>query len=90
MLVSWHAFRLDRGRDPTARLGAAERSAPAVRLPQLTYLVVIQSVVTALIGSRLRRQRRDRRGMGTPPGLAAPLTAPPQRSARELGAARGA
>ncbi|WP_307795126.1 hypothetical protein [Actinacidiphila acididurans] len=40
---------------------------------QLMYLVVIQSVVTALAGTRLRRQRMERHGSLTVP----PPTPPP-------------
>ncbi|HTJ69898.1 MAG TPA: bifunctional polysaccharide deacetylase/glycosyltransferase family 2 protein [Actinospica sp.] len=77
MLASWYAFRLDGER---ARV---LWSVPLQQLVyrQLMYLVVIQSVVTALVGSRLRWQRMDRRGMGTPPGIATPLPVPPQRPA---------
>ncbi|MGW2644167.1 hypothetical protein ACWC2T_04435 [Streptomyces sp. NPDC001393] len=53
-----YAFRLD-----------GERPGPLWSLPlqqfvhrQLTYLVVIQSVFTAVSGSRLRRQRVERHG----------------------------
>ena len=54
---------------------------------QLMYLVVVQSVVTALVGSRLRWQRMDRRGMGTPPGIGTPPSVPPQRTAGRARAA---
>ena len=57
-LTSLYAFRLDR-----------ESIGPLWSLPlqqfvyrQLMYLVVIQSVVTALAGSRLRWQRMERYG----------------------------
>jgi glycosyltransferase involved in cell wall biosynthesis len=64
-----YAFRLD-----------GERSGPLWTLPlqqfvyrQLMYLVVIQSVATALAGSRLRWQRMERYGTLTvPPGPATP------------------
>jgi hypothetical protein len=59
-----YAFRLD-----------GERPGPLWSLPlqqlvyrQLMYLVVIQSVFTALAGSRLRWQRMERYGsLGVPP-----------------------
>jgi cellulose synthase/poly-beta-1,6-N-acetylglucosamine synthase-like glycosyltransferase len=62
-----YAFRLD-----------GERAGPLWSLPlqqfvyrQLMYLVVIQSVFTALAGSRLRWQRMERYGsLGVPPGPA--------------------
>jgi hypothetical protein len=57
------AFRLD-----------GEKPGPLRSLPlqqfvyrQLMYLVVIQSVFTALAGSRLRWQRTGRYGLGVPP-----------------------
>jgi len=64
LLASWYAFRLDRER------AGVLWSVPLQQFVyrQLMYLVVIQSMVTALIGSRLRWQRMDRRGMGRPPG----------------------
>lgn len=82
MLASWYAFRLD---------GERARVLWSVPLQQfvyrqLMYLVVIQSVVTALVGSRLRWQRMDRRGMGAPPGIGTPPSAPPQRTAKRAGA----
>jgi cellulose synthase/poly-beta-1,6-N-acetylglucosamine synthase-like glycosyltransferase/peptidoglycan/xylan/chitin deacetylase (PgdA/CDA1 family) len=77
MMASWYAFRLD-----------GERARVLWTVPlqqfvyrQLMYFVVIQSMVTALIGSRLRWQRMDRHGMGTPPGTGTPPTVPPQRTA---------
>jgi cellulose synthase/poly-beta-1,6-N-acetylglucosamine synthase-like glycosyltransferase/peptidoglycan/xylan/chitin deacetylase (PgdA/CDA1 family) len=68
-----YAFRLDN-----------ERPGPLWTLPlqqfvyrQLMYLVVVQSVATALAGSRLRWQRMERYGTLTvPPG---PATPPPAR-----------
>ena len=62
LVASWYAFRLD---------GERARVLWSVPLQQfmyrqLMYLVVIQSVVTALVGSRLRWQRIDRRGMDAP------------------------
>ena len=58
LAVAIYAFRLDR-----------ESLRPLWTLPlqqvvyrQLMYLVVIQSVVSALVGSRLRWQRMDRTG----------------------------
>lgn len=76
MLASWYAFRLDRER---ARV---LWSVPLQQFVyrQLMYLVVIQSVVTALVGSRLRWQRMQRRGMNPPPATSAPL--PKQRTVR--------
>jgi cellulose synthase/poly-beta-1,6-N-acetylglucosamine synthase-like glycosyltransferase/peptidoglycan/xylan/chitin deacetylase (PgdA/CDA1 family) len=77
VVASWYAFRLD-----------GERARVLWTVPlqqfvyrQLMYLVVMQSVVTALVGSRLRWQRMDRQGMGTPPGTGTPPTVPPQRTA---------
>lgn len=62
VLASWYAFGLD-----------GERRGVLWTLPlqqfvyrQLMYLVVIQSVVTALVGTRLRWQRMERNGMPTP------------------------
>jgi hypothetical protein len=84
MIASWYAFRLD---------GERARVLWSVPLQQfvyrqLMYLVVIQSVVTALVGSRLRWQRMERRGMGAPPSSGPrPPSVPPQRSARRTGAA---
>lgn len=80
MLASWCAFRLD---------GERARVLWSVPLQQfvyrqLMYLVVIQSTVTALVGSRLRWRRVDRRGMGTPPGMPT-LPPPPRRSAPRTG-----
>jgi cellulose synthase/poly-beta-1,6-N-acetylglucosamine synthase-like glycosyltransferase/peptidoglycan/xylan/chitin deacetylase (PgdA/CDA1 family)/DNA-directed RNA polymerase specialized sigma24 family protein len=82
ILASWYAFRLD-----------GERARVLWSVPfqqfvyrQLMYLVVIQSVVTALIGSRLRWQRMDRRGMGAPPGMRGP-SVPSQRSTGQATAA---
>jgi cellulose synthase/poly-beta-1,6-N-acetylglucosamine synthase-like glycosyltransferase/peptidoglycan/xylan/chitin deacetylase (PgdA/CDA1 family) len=68
-VISAYAFRLD-----------GERAGPLWTLPlqqfvyrQLMYLVVIQSVATAVAGSRLRWQRMERYGSLTvPPGPAAP------------------
>jgi cellulose synthase/poly-beta-1,6-N-acetylglucosamine synthase-like glycosyltransferase len=65
--MALYAFRLD-----------GERAGPLWSLPlqqfvyrQLMYLVVIQSVFTALAGSRLRWQRMERYGsLGVPPGSA--------------------
>ncbi|MEV6008605.1 bifunctional polysaccharide deacetylase/glycosyltransferase family 2 protein [Streptomyces sp. NPDC051976] len=70
-LISAYAFRLD-----------GERLGPLWTLPlqqfvyrQLMYLVVIQSVATALAGSRLRWQRMERYGSLTvPAGPVAPPT----------------
>ena len=59
LAASWYAFTLDR-----------ERRGVLWTLPlqqfvyrQLMYLVLIQSVVTAVIGTRLRWQRMERRGL---------------------------
>jgi cellulose synthase/poly-beta-1,6-N-acetylglucosamine synthase-like glycosyltransferase len=59
IIASWYAFTLDH-----------ERRRVLWTLPlqqfvyrQLMYLVLIQSVVTALLGTRLRWQRRERRGL---------------------------
>jgi len=61
LVASWYAFALDR-----------ERRGALWTLPlqqfvyrQLMYLVLIQSVVTALLGTRLRWQRMQRRGLPT-------------------------
>jgi cellulose synthase/poly-beta-1,6-N-acetylglucosamine synthase-like glycosyltransferase/peptidoglycan/xylan/chitin deacetylase (PgdA/CDA1 family) len=61
LVASWYAFALDR-----------ERRGALWTLPlqqfvyrQLMYLVLIQSVVTALLGTRLRWQRMQRRGLAT-------------------------
>jgi cellulose synthase/poly-beta-1,6-N-acetylglucosamine synthase-like glycosyltransferase len=58
LTMGWYAFRLD-----------GERTGPLWSLPlqqfvyrQLMYLVVVQSVFTALAGSRLRWQRMERYG----------------------------
>jgi hypothetical protein len=79
MTASWYAFRLD-----------GERARVLWTVPlqqfvhrQLMYLVVIQSVVTALVGSRVRWQRMDRHGMSTPPGTGTPPNVPPQRTAEQ-------
>jgi cellulose synthase/poly-beta-1,6-N-acetylglucosamine synthase-like glycosyltransferase len=58
MFMGWIAFRLDRER------AGALWSMPLQQFVyrQLMYLVVIQSVVTALAGVRLRWQRMDRYG----------------------------
>jgi cellulose synthase/poly-beta-1,6-N-acetylglucosamine synthase-like glycosyltransferase/peptidoglycan/xylan/chitin deacetylase (PgdA/CDA1 family) len=78
LIASWYAFHLDRER---ARV---LWSVPLQQFVyrQLMYLVVIQSVVTALIGSRLRWQRMQRRGMNPPPP-ATPSPLPRQRTAGE-------
>jgi hypothetical protein len=73
-VISAYAFRLD-----------GERMGALWTLPlqqfvyrQLMYLVVIQSVATALAGNRLRWQRMERYGSLTvPPGPAAPSPATP-------------
>ena len=73
-VISAYAFRLD-----------GERMGPLWTLPlqqflyrQLMYLVVIQSVATALAGTRLRWQRMERYGSLTvPPGPAGPLPSGP-------------
>jgi hypothetical protein len=59
IIASWYAFTLDH-----------ERRRVLWTLPlqqfvyrQLMYLVLIQSVVTALLGTRLRWQRMERRGL---------------------------
>jgi hypothetical protein len=67
LAMGLYAFRLDN-----------ERPGPLWSLPlqqfvyrQLMYLVVIQSVFTALAGHRLRWQRMERYGsLSTPPGPA--------------------
>jgi hypothetical protein len=69
LLMGLYAFRLD-----------GERPGPSRSLPlqqfvhrQLMYLVVIQSVFTAVSGSRLRRQRMERYGsLRAPTGARAP------------------
>ncbi|MEU3985307.1 bifunctional polysaccharide deacetylase/glycosyltransferase family 2 protein [Streptomyces sp. NPDC026672] len=73
LMMSLYAFRLDR-----------ERPGPLWSLPlqqfvyrQLMYLVVIQSVFTAVAGSRLRWQRMERYGSLRPPTATG---APPDRS----------
>jgi cellulose synthase/poly-beta-1,6-N-acetylglucosamine synthase-like glycosyltransferase/peptidoglycan/xylan/chitin deacetylase (PgdA/CDA1 family) len=74
--ISAYAFRLD-----------GERMGPLWTLPfqqfvyrQLMYLVVIQSVATAVAGNRLRWQRMERYGSLTvPPGSAPPPPAEPAR-----------
>ncbi|MFI0895161.1 bifunctional polysaccharide deacetylase/glycosyltransferase family 2 protein [Streptomyces sp. NPDC020983] len=75
-LISAYAFALD-----------GERPGPLWTLPlqqfvyrQLMYLVVIQSVATALAGSRLRWQRMERYGSLTVPATV-PAAAPPGRPA---------
>jgi cellulose synthase/poly-beta-1,6-N-acetylglucosamine synthase-like glycosyltransferase/peptidoglycan/xylan/chitin deacetylase (PgdA/CDA1 family) len=84
VLASWYAFRLDR-----------EKARVLWTLPlqqfvyrQLMYLVVIQAVVTALVGSRLRWQRMDRRGMSAPPTAGGPPAPIPAQRANP-GAVRG-
>ncbi|MGW0413460.1 bifunctional polysaccharide deacetylase/glycosyltransferase family 2 protein [Streptomyces collinus] len=69
LLMGLYAFRLD-----------GERPGPLWSLPlqqfvyrQLMYLVVIQSVFTAVSGSRLRWQRMERYGSLQPPAGAQPL-----------------
>jgi cellulose synthase/poly-beta-1,6-N-acetylglucosamine synthase-like glycosyltransferase/peptidoglycan/xylan/chitin deacetylase (PgdA/CDA1 family) len=72
-VMSAYAFRLD-----------GEPAGPLWTLPlqqfvyrQLMYLVVIQSVATALAGNRLRWQRMERYGtLSVPAGLPAPNAAP--------------
>jgi cellulose synthase/poly-beta-1,6-N-acetylglucosamine synthase-like glycosyltransferase/peptidoglycan/xylan/chitin deacetylase (PgdA/CDA1 family) len=76
MLASWYAFRLD---------GERARVLWSVPLQQfvyrqLMYLVVIQSAVTAVVGSRLRWQRMERRGMGRPPTVSPVSVLPHQRT----------
>ncbi|MGW7436547.1 bifunctional polysaccharide deacetylase/glycosyltransferase family 2 protein [Streptomyces sp. NPDC054849] len=74
VLMGLYAFRLD-----------GERPGPLWSLPlqqfvyrQLMYLVVIQSVFTAIAGSRLRWQRMERYGsLQVPVTPAAPLPRPP-------------
>jgi cellulose synthase/poly-beta-1,6-N-acetylglucosamine synthase-like glycosyltransferase/peptidoglycan/xylan/chitin deacetylase (PgdA/CDA1 family) len=78
-----YAFRLD-----------GERTGPLWTLPlqqvvyrQLMYLVVIQSVATALAGSRLRWQRMERYGtlaVPPPPPAAGPAPAPAPDAPRDL------
>ncbi|ANP48370.1 cellulose synthase/poly-beta-1,6-N-acetylglucosamine synthase-like glycosyltransferase/peptidoglycan/xylan/chitin deacetylase (PgdA/CDA1 family) [Streptomyces griseochromogenes] len=72
LLMGLYAFRLD-----------GERAGPLWSLPlqqfvyrQLMYLVVIQSVFTALSGSRLRWQRMERYGSLRAPKGASPLQQP--------------
>jgi len=84
VLASWYAFRLDR-----------EKARVLWTLPlqqvvyrQLMYLVVIQSVVTALVGTRLRWQRLDRRGMTAPPTVGGPVAAVPVQRATPSAAGR--
>jgi cellulose synthase/poly-beta-1,6-N-acetylglucosamine synthase-like glycosyltransferase/peptidoglycan/xylan/chitin deacetylase (PgdA/CDA1 family) len=70
LVMGLYAFRLD-----------GERPGPLWSLPlqqfvyrQLMYLVVIQSVVTAVAGARLRWQRMERYGsLQAPTGLEAPV-----------------
>jgi cellulose synthase/poly-beta-1,6-N-acetylglucosamine synthase-like glycosyltransferase len=79
LLMGWYAFRLDN-----------ERPGALWTLPlqqfvyrQLMYLVVIQSVCTALAGSRLRWQRMQRYGsLQLPAGAAQPQPAAPQALGR--------
>ncbi|MEU7606866.1 bifunctional polysaccharide deacetylase/glycosyltransferase family 2 protein [Streptomyces sp. NPDC041003] len=76
VLMGLYAFRLD-----------GERPGPLWSLPlqqfvyrQLMYLVVIQSVFTAVAGSRLRWQRMERYGsLQVPATPSEPLTAVPPR-----------
>ncbi|MFE2425931.1 bifunctional polysaccharide deacetylase/glycosyltransferase family 2 protein [Streptomyces sp. NPDC059373] len=73
LTMGWYAFRLD-----------GERTGPLWSLPlqqfvyrQLMYLVVVQSVFTALAGSRLRWQRMERYGsLQTPPSPTTPVPTP--------------
>jgi cellulose synthase/poly-beta-1,6-N-acetylglucosamine synthase-like glycosyltransferase/peptidoglycan/xylan/chitin deacetylase (PgdA/CDA1 family) len=73
LTMAWYAFRLD-----------GERTGPLRSLPlqqfvyrQLMYLVVVQSVFTALAGSRLRWQRMERYGsLPAPPSPTAPVPTP--------------
>jgi cellulose synthase/poly-beta-1,6-N-acetylglucosamine synthase-like glycosyltransferase len=73
LTMGWYAFRLD-----------GEGTGPLWSLPlqqfvyrQLMYLVVVQSVVTALAGSRLRWQRMERYGsLQAPPSPTAPVPTP--------------
>jgi len=72
-LLSLYAFRLD-----------GERLRPLVALPfqqvvyrQLMYLVVIQSIVTALAGARLRWHRMERYGTLSPPQRSDPRLSEP-------------
>lgn len=79
LLMGLYAFRLDRERP------GALWSLPLQQFVyrQLMYLVVVQSVFTAVAGSRLRWQRMERYGsLQVPPGpplreSAAPAPAPP-------------
>ncbi|WP_329499783.1 bifunctional polysaccharide deacetylase/glycosyltransferase family 2 protein [Kitasatospora herbaricolor] len=81
VLMGLYAFRLDK-----------ERAGPLWSLPlqqfvhrQLMYLVVIQSVFTAIAGSRLRWQRMERYGSLRVPGGARPAPArPPVPAGLEL------
>jgi cellulose synthase/poly-beta-1,6-N-acetylglucosamine synthase-like glycosyltransferase len=59
VLASWYAFTLDR--ESRKVLWTLPLQQFVYR--QLMYLVVIQSVVTAVLGTRLRWQRMERRGL---------------------------
>ncbi|MEU3521399.1 bifunctional polysaccharide deacetylase/glycosyltransferase family 2 protein [Streptomyces sp. NPDC006654] len=80
LLMGLYAFRLD-----------GERPGPLWSLPlqqfvyrQLMYLVVIQSVFTAVTGSRLRWQRMERYGsLQTPTGTQTPAPEPAYESVQQ-------
>jgi hypothetical protein len=67
-LMALYAFRLDRER-PTALWTLPLQQ---VVYRQLMYLVVIHSLVTAVVGTRLRWQRMQRHGSLEIPAQAAP------------------
>ncbi|GAA1235038.1 glycosyltransferase [Kitasatospora nipponensis] len=72
LLMGWYAFRLD-GERPGA-LWALPLQQFVYR--QLMYLVVIQSLCTALAGTRLRWQRMERYGSLRAPAQPAPAPQP--------------
>jgi cellulose synthase/poly-beta-1,6-N-acetylglucosamine synthase-like glycosyltransferase len=79
LVIAGYAFRLDR--EPLGPLWALPLQQIVYR--QLTYLLVIQSVITALLGIRLPWQRIERTGAINPlsadrtgPGAVGPVEAP--------------
>lgn len=61
LAACWYAFALDRER----RGGLWTLPLQQFVYRQLMYLVLVQSAVTAVVGTRLRWQRMERLGLAT-------------------------